>query len=66
MSDIRYPVVPPYEPDRGEVLTERPGWFFHSTLHHWLPNGDPAQPFAFPGTPREVYAQAQLKIAGIL
>lgn len=66
LDKFRYPVVPPYEPQQGEVLTERPGWFFHSTLFRWLPNGDPAQPFRFPGTPQQVYAQAQFKIAGIL
>jgi len=62
VSEIRYPVVPPYEPEQGEVLMERPGQSWHPTLFTWVPLGDPRLPFRFPGTPAQVYRQAMDQI----
>ena len=63
---IKYPAVPPYDPEEGEVLMARHGWSWHPKLRNWLRSSDPALPFRFPGTPAQVYAQARLKIEGIL
>jgi hypothetical protein len=61
-NQIKYPPVPPEEPEQGEVLMFRPGMKWHAGLSTWLPETDPRLPFPFPGKPHQVYRQAMRTI----